>query len=341
MKPPGFWWRADVTAAALALSPIGALYGRITAARMRRQGASPPCPLICIGNFTTGGSGKTPAAIHVAQRLMARGERPVFLTRGYGARVNAAMRVEPGRHGAGQAGDEPLLLARVAPTIVSPDRVAGARMAAEAGASVIIMDDGLQNPALSKSLSIAVIDAATGFGNGLCFPAGPLRAPVAAQQPFIAAALIIGDGEAGTRAAAALGRNPGATPLLRGRLEPAPEAASRLAGRRVIAMAGIGLPAKFIATLEACGAEVAERHLVADHAPYGADELAALASRAATRGLMVATTEKDEARIGAAMPQALRERLIVVPVSLALTDGADVLEALLDEALMDPARLRD
>jgi tetraacyldisaccharide 4'-kinase len=235
-------------------------------------------------------------------------------------------------------GDEPLLLARVAPTVVSPDRVAGARMAAEAGASVIIMDDGLQNPALAKSLSIAVIDGVTGFGNGLCFPAGPLRAPVAAQQPFIAAALIIGDGQAGMRAATDLARRPGATAILRGRLEPAPEAASRLVGQRVIAMAGIGLPAKFIATLEACGAEVVEQHLVADHAPYGADELAALASHAAKHGLMVATTEKDEARIGGAMPPALRERLIVVPVSLVLTDGADALEALLDAALADRPR---
>jgi tetraacyldisaccharide 4'-kinase len=333
MKPPGFWWRAEPTAAAHLLSPIGALYGRITAARMRQHGASAPCPVICIGNFTTGGSGKTPAAIHIAQRLLARGERPVFLTRGYGARIDAATQVEPARHGAEQVGDEPLLLARVAPTIVSPDRVAGARMAAEAGASVIVMDDGLQNPALSKSLSIAVIDAATGFGNGLCFPAGPLRAPVGAQQPFVAAALMIGDGEAGTRAAAALVRPPRATPILRGRLEPAPEAASRLSGRRVIAMAGIGLPTKFIATLEACGADVVEQHLVADHAPYGAEELAALASRAAATRLLVATTEKDEARIGAAMPQALRERLIVVPVSLVLTQGAEALEALLDQVL--------
>lgn len=329
IRPPRFWWLPEPTLAAWLLSPLGWFYGQATASRMARQGARAPCPVICVGNFTTGGSGKTPVALHLAALLAERGERPVFLTRGYGGTERGPIVVDPARHGAAAVGDEPLLLARRAPTIVSADRAAGAGLAASLGASAIIMDDGLQNPGLARDLSFAVIDGGVGFGNGLVFPAGPLRAPVAAQRGHVAAAIIIGEGEAGHRAASALGD----LPVINASLAPAPAVAAMLAGKRVIAMAGIGLPDKFVATLTACGADIVGRHFVPDHAPYQAPELLALAARAEAQDALVVTTEKDAARIGPDMPPALASRLAVLPVALRIDRGAERLAALLDRAL--------
>jgi tetraacyldisaccharide 4'-kinase len=281
-------------------------------------------PVICIGNLTLGGSGKTPVAMHVAQRLLARGERPMFLSRGYGARVTQPVMVGPG-HGAADVGDEPLLLARVARTIVAPDRLAGATLAREAGASVIIMDDGLQNSSLHKDLSLAVIEGGTGFGNGMVFPAGPLRAPVDRQRSHVDAAIVIGDGQAGLNASARLGD----MPVLMGRLTPRADVAARLSGQSVIAMAGIGLPDKFVRTLADCGAQVVGTHFVADHASYRTDELMTLGAHAAAIGALVATTEKDMARLGSQVPPDLAERLIMVPVTLTVEEGDAALDALL------------
>ncbi len=256
------------------------------------------------------------------------GERPAILTRGHGGGASAPLPVDPERHDAGLTGDEALLLARAAPTVVSPDRAAGARLALANGASVLLMDDGLQNPTLAKDLRLAVIDAGAGFGNGLVIPAGPLRAPVAAQAPFVDAVLLIGEGEPGERAAAML---PG-KPLMRGRLAPAPEAVAALAGRRVLAFAGIGRPGKFAETLREAGAEVVATRFIGDHEPWSAAALAEIAAQAARENLLPVTTEKDLARIGAALPEALAARLVVVPVTLAFADQARV-EALLRETL--------
>lgn len=329
MRPPAFWWYETPTIAARCLAPLGRIYGWLTLRRMAGKAAHASCPVICIGNFTTGGSGKTPVAIHVAQNLIARGETPVFLSRGYGGRVSSATRVDPAIHSAADVGDEPLLLARTAPVIVSHDRVAGAGLAGAQGASVIVMDDGLQNPSLHKDLVLAVIDAQSGFGNGLVFPAGPLRAPLAGQMPFVDAAIVIGDELATADVLARLG----ALPVIRASLAPTATLSDRLRGQKVIAMAGIGLPAKFEATLKAAGADVVDRHFVADHAPYGVAELQAVAERAASRGAWVATTEKDLVRIGAQMPPALATRLITVPVSLVLGENSTLLDQLLTRAL--------
>jgi tetraacyldisaccharide 4'-kinase len=324
IKAPAFWWDATPVLAARLLAPFGTIYGAVTARRMARPGTRVGVPVICVGNLTVGGSGKTPVAMHVARRLQTLGERPVFLTRGYGARVNGPVMLGP-NHSAADVGDEPLLLARVARTIVAPDRLAGAALAREAGASVIIMDDGLQNPSLHKDLRLAVIEGGTGFGNGLVCPAGPLRASVARQRSHVDAAIVIGDGKAGLQAAASLGD----LPVLIGHLTPRADIAARLAGQSVIAMAGIGLPDKFARTLAACGARVVGTHFVADHAPYGSQELMTLGAHAAAIGALVATTEKDMARLGSRVPPDLAERLVVVPVTLTIADGDADLDALL------------
>jgi tetraacyldisaccharide 4'-kinase len=244
--------------------------------------------------------------------------------------------VDPVRHDAAAVGDEPLLLAEAALTVVSRDRPAGAALAARRGASVVVMDDGLQNPSLAKDLALAVVDAAAGLGNGLPLPAGPLRAPLSAQWPRVDGVLVIGAGAPGERAAAAAARQ--GKPVLHGRLAPDPAAAAGLRGERVLAFAGIGRPGKFFDSLRECGAEPVVARAFPDHHPYRAAEIAALAAEAAARGLRLVTTEKDRVRIaGLGLPMG---GLSVLPVRLVLADEG-ALAALLGPALERAGPERD
>ena len=325
MREPAFWWRDAGPLAAL-LAPLGALYGAVAASRLRRKGRHAGVPVICIGNPTLGGSGKTPAAIAVARMLQAQGARPAFLTRGYGGQLAGPVVVTP-THTAAEVGDEPLLLARVAPTIVARDRVAGAQTAAAAGADVIVMDDGFQNPALAKDFSLLVIDGRRGIGNGKVFPAGPLRAPLAAQLTRAQALLVVGDAGPSTQDVIATAKAR-TLPTLTGRLVPDPAAVAALAGRRALAFAGIGDPDKFFATLRDAGIAVTATRGFADHHVFTAAEAAALIARADADQLALVTTEKDLARMaGDAALLALATRAIALPVTLAL-DGADVIKPL-------------
>jgi tetraacyldisaccharide 4'-kinase len=295
------------------LSPLGALYGAMTARKMARAGERVAVPVICIGNFVLGGAGKTPTAIAIAKMLLQRGERVAFLSRGYGGEKRVApLRVDPLMHGARAVGDEPLLLARVAPCYVGADRVASARAAIEQGASVLVMDDGLQSPALAKDLRLAVVDVDAGFGNGLCFPAGPLRAPVGDQARFVDAVIYIGAAEGARMKTVAPGR-----PHFAAHLRPDAIASAPLIGRSVLAFAGIGRPEKFFATLEAIGARVAVRQSFPDHHRFGRRELEGLAREADRRGLTLVTTEKDAVR----MAPADRATIAELPVTLAFEDA--------------------
>ena len=317
MRAPAFWWKQAPTLTARLLSPFGWIYGALTARRMSRAGADCGPPVICIGNFVAGGAGKTPTAIAVAQALLALGRKPIFLSRGYGSRAGAPRLVDRARDKAADVGDEPLLLAAIAPCVVCADKLEGARACMAAGADVIVMDDGLQNPALTKALRIAVVDGAVGLGNGLCVPAGPLRAPLSAQWSHVDALVVIGAGAPGediARATAALGK-----PVLRGLLAPAPGMAMGLAGREVIAFAGIGRPEKFFDTLRALGAEVIETEAFPDHHAFTPREIAGLQGRAKRRGAALVTTEKDAVRLGPAA-----EQLLTLPVRLALEDEASL-----------------
>src|SRR5437868_3119509 len=182
MRAPAFWWREERTIASTLAAPAAAVYGAIATARLKRPGERVGVPVVCVGNPTLGGAGKTPTALAVVKLLIAAGERPVLLSRGYGGALAGPLAIDPRRHRADDVGDEPLLLARVAPTIIARDRLAGARAALAAGARAIVMDDGFQNPALAKDFCILAIDARRGIGNGRVFPARPLRAPPAAQR---------------------------------------------------------------------------------------------------------------------------------------------------------------
>src|SRR5581483_10015283 len=217
MRDPAFWWQSP-GASVRSLAPFGWIYGAFAGWRMGWRGRVAGIPVLCIGNLTVGGAGKTPTAIAVAQMLIAAGKHPMFLSRGYGGRLAGPVRVDPAVHHATDVGDEPLLLARIAPTIVARDRVAGARLARESGADAIVMDDGFQNPSLAKDLSVVVVDGERGIGNGKVVPAGPLRAPLAAQLAHAQAVLVIGAPEgAQTVVAAARAK---ALPVFHGRLEP-------------------------------------------------------------------------------------------------------------------------
>jgi len=311
MRAPRFWWQPSASLQANLLRPVGLVYGSVAASRIRRRGEQVELPVICIGNFTAGGAGKTPTALAIAAILDGAGENPIFLSRGYGGRLAGPVRVQP-QHGAADIGDEPVLLSRTARTIVSHSRPAGARLAYEIGATVVVMDDGLQNPSLIKDCAIAVVDGATGIGNGLPLPAGPLRAPMRAQWPLVDAVLVIGNGEPGRQVA--LEADEHGKRVFTASLEPAPEAAETLRGRRVMAFAGIGRPEKFFDTLHACGAIVDVTHAFPDHHSFKPEEVAALRQEAEKLGLLPVTTEKDLVRItdaSAAWPE-----LMALPVRL-------------------------
>jgi tetraacyldisaccharide 4'-kinase len=289
---------------------------------MARPGARAALPVICVGNFTLGGAGKTPTALWLAKVLQAAGEKPCFLSRGYGGDNAGPKLVDPQTDSATHVGDEALLLARVAPTIVSRDRVAGAQ--ATTNASVIVMDDGLQNASLMKDFTLAVVDGRRGVGNGRVFPAGPLRAPLDAQIARSDALLIVGDAKNAAGVIAVAGKRP----VFHGRLVPHEAALAALKGRNVFAFAGIGDPEKFFATLTQSGIPLTERRAFADHHRFTGEEAAKLVMRAEHAGLTLLTTEKDHARMaGDPALAALAERAQVLPVTL-VVDEADALRAL-------------
>ena len=320
MRAPDFWTRDGVLPRLLA--PLGAVYAAATARRVARPGWRAPVPVLCIGNATAGGAGKTTGALDIGTRLLARGVTVAFLTRGYGGRAGAVLRVDPGRHDAAAVGDEALLLAAVAPTYVAGDRAAGARAAVADGARVLVMDDGLQNPSLHKDASLLVIDGEAGFGNGRPIPAGPLREPAAAAATRCRAAVLIGADRTAARAAL-----PSHLPVLTARLQP-DAAIAALRGRQVLAFAGIGRPGKFFGMLETAGVTIAARRPFPDHHRFTPAEFDALVADAARLGATPVTTPKDAARLDPAR----RARISVIDVRLVWDDEA-ALEAVLDAAL--------
>jgi tetraacyldisaccharide 4'-kinase len=326
MREPAFWWRKAGVASAL-LAPAALCYSAVAARRMARQGTGAGVPVLCVGNFTLGGSGKTPAVIAIAAMLQASGERVFCLSRGYGGSVGGPKRVDAHADHAAQVGDEALLLARAAPTIVSRDRVAGVAAARAAGASVVLTDDGLQNGALAKDFTIAVVDGRRGIGNGKVFPAGPLRAPLEAQLARSDALLVVGEprGAAAVVAAAtARGKQ-----ILYARLIADAAVVNALAGKRVLAFAGIGDPEKFFATVAAARIEAPRRLSFPDHHRFSPEEAASLLMQAEHDGLELLTTEKDHARmIGDPALAALAESARVLPVTLQI-DEAQALRSLL------------
>lgn len=330
MREPSFWRRGGGIAGLLA--PAGWIYGAVADLRLRREGVRASVPVLCVGNLTQGGTGKTPTALTLAKLLLARSLRPFFLTRGYGGQEAGPLVVQAG-HTAREVGDEALILARLATTVVARDRAAGAAAAVAAGAGVIIMDDGFQNPALEKDFSLIVVDGDRGVGNGRVFPAGPLRASLEAQLARAHGLLVVGNVSANTRQLVGHARAAG-MPVLTGQLVPDPAAVAALRGKKVLAYAGIGNPLKFFGTLSSSGIVVSQMRSFDDHHPYSAAEAAELVATASADRLTLVTTEKDIARMrGDEKLAALAKASSVLPVTMAFDDEAalrrDVVDVLL------------
>jgi len=295
MREPAFWHRPSSWKAHL-LRPLASLYGAIAASRLRRKGVEARIPVLCVGNYHGGGAGKTPTVLALARILRELGETPVVLSRGYGGRLRGPVMVQPARHSAADVGDEPLMLASHVTVAVARDRIDGVALATSQGASVILMDDGFQNPAIAKDASLIVIDSDRGIGNGYVIPAGPLRAPLAPQLDRTDALIVVGRGTASNAIAARIAAQPN-KPVLSAQIAPDPACVARLAGQRVLAFAGIGDPGRFFRTLRAAGIDVVREQTFPDHHPFSKGDLDALITDAGREGLTLVTTEKDLARL--------------------------------------------
>ncbi|MGE7371345.1 tetraacyldisaccharide 4'-kinase [Neorhizobium sp. NPDC001467] len=317
-EAPPFWWtKADWRA--WGLSPISFLYGRIAGRRMRRaRRGHVPVPVICIGNFTVGGAGKTPTAIAIARAATARGLKPGFLSRGYGGSLDVVTMVDPHHHRADAVGDEALLLAREAMTVISRRRVDGAKRLVAEGAEIIIMDDGFQSARLELDFALVVIDSNRGIGNGHLVPGGPVRAPIPEQMRQMSAMLKVGTGPAAdalVRQAARAGK-----PVHVATVVPRPSPS--LANRHVLAYAGIADPEKFYRTLTGLGAAIVERRAFPDHHHFTEDEIDDLLKDAARQDLLPVTTAKDAVRLAGrgGQAQALADKTEVVEIDMVFDD---------------------
>jgi len=310
MPPPEFWRRRGL--AAMALSPLGALVSYLSPLwRSIKSSSTVDVPVICIGNLTVGGAGKTPLVISLARALQGSGRNPHILSRGYGGQLKGPLRVNPAHHAAQDVGDEPLLLAQIAPTWIDSDRTTSARAAIEDGADILLMDDGFQNPGLNKTVSFLAIDGGYGFGNGLVMPAGPLREALTDGLARADVAVIIGNDITGVRNAIA-----GRCPIFEARIVPIPDEA--ITGKPVIAFAGIGRPEKFYASLQELGCTLIETRDFSDHHPYTPDEIMRLCDLAHALDATLVTTEKDLVRL----PVEAREMVQALRIAIEWSDPA-------------------
>ena len=331
-KAPFWWYGSGTSLTAFLLEPLALVWELTT--QLRWAVANPyrsSLPVICVGNLTVGGAGKTPTAITIAERLQSKGESPVFLSRGYGGGIRGPHLVDVHRDSAVDVGDEALLLARTAPVIVSADRAKGACLAEAQRASVIVMDDGFQNPQLEKDFSILVVDRATGTGNGLIVPAGPMRASLRFQLSKAQAMILIGAGTAagGVEARARMFE----LPVFDANIVPT-SPTEWLKNKQVITFAGIAHPEKFFQTVENAGARIVSRTSFADHHAYTEKEAAELLAEAEKTGALLVTTAKDHVRLaerGGACA-ALKQSARPLPVSLRLKN-VNEFAALLTDAL--------
>ncbi|UGY19932.1 tetraacyldisaccharide 4'-kinase [Bradyrhizobium septentrionale] len=294
MREPGFWHRPSSWISQL-LRPLAVLYGAVAARRMQGAGIDAGIPVFCVGNYHVGGAGKTPTVLALAKLLRELDERPVVLSRGYGGRLAGPVKVNSDSHTAADVGDEPLMMAATLPVVVSRDRAAGLALARAQNASVILMDDGFQNPSVAKDCCLIVIDGTRGIGNGRVIPAGPLRAPLAPQLERTDALIVVGEWRAAQDIAAEIASR--GKPVLSAHLTPDAASLAALSGTPALAFAGIGDPARFFNSLRSSGVEIVRSRAFADHHAFTKDEIDQLVADGRDNGLTLVTTEKDFARL--------------------------------------------
>lgn len=335
-EAPPFWWE-EPDWRAMALYPLSFAYGRIAGRRLlHARPPAVPAPVICVGNFIVGGAGKTPTAIALADAARRRKFTPGFVSRGYGGGFSGVHLVDVEDDSARHVGDEPMLLARAAPTAVSPDRVAAANLLLDEGCDFIIMDDGFQSARLYADYALLVVDARRGIGNGHVMPGGPLRAPLVDQMRRADGILRIGEGDAADGVIRHAAR--AARPVFQATLRP--RDAGRIDGRRFLAFAGIGDPDKFYDSVRAAGGHVALTRAFPDHHPYTEEEIEDMMATARAADLQLITTAKDRVRIETG-PSGIGEflaRLSVLEVDLVF-EVEETADRLIAEAA-ERARLR-
>ena len=329
LNTPRWWYdreRRHAPMLRFALLPLSWLWAAATARRIARATpVDPGIAVISVGNLTVGGSGKTPVAREVLRLLRAAGVEAQALSRGYGGTLAGPVRVDPAVHSAAEVGDEPLMLALDSPAWIARDRVAGARAAAAAGAAVVVLDDGHQNPALKKTLSLIVVDGETRgdewpFGDGSVFPSGPMREPLRAGLARADAVVILLPADA-PDADPELLETFGALPVFIARLEPAAAPPSG----PLLGFAGIAKPWKVERSLKAAGADLVDFAPFPDHAAFREPDLRFLADRADQFGARLITTEKDWSRL----PPEWRARVVSWPVRAVFEDEAELTRLLL------------
>lgn len=339
---PSWWYAAQGSGRVqqTMLAPAAWLYGRMAQRRFEKiAGYRSRLPVICVGNFTAGGTGKTPLTQTIAGLIAAKGQRPIVLSRGYGGAMRGPTLVDASVHRAAEVGDEPLLLAQTVPVVISRDRRAGVQLieAGHQSIDAILMDDGLQNPALKKDLVIALIDGARGVGNGGVIPAGPLRAPMEFQFKLTDAIVVNGRSPVAGRETAVLDqlRRSFPGPVLEAKVEPVGDL-DWLRERPVLAYSGIGNPGRFFAMLEPLGAQLAMTRTFGDHHQFKEREARDLVASADAQGAQLVTTEKDWVRLageGGALEE-LQRRSRTVPIRLGFDDqDAARLQSLVEAAV--------
>ncbi|RUT26571.1 tetraacyldisaccharide 4'-kinase [Asaia sp. W19] len=318
--PPGFWRDQSPRWQARALTPLAWAVDTLGTFRaLRATPALSPVPVLCCGNLTVGGTGKTIIVRDLAQRLVARGEQPHILSRGYGGQLKGPLRVDPVHHTARDTGDEPFMLAQDFPVWIGANRAETARLAAEAGATCLLMDDGLQNHSLRQTMKLIAIDGSVGLGNGRILPAGPMREPASRGFARADAVILIGRDDTGL-----VPSLPPGLPALTARLIPS-SVIRKLQGRQVIAFAGIGRPTKFFEMLTDSGAPPMRCIPFDDHHDYNERDCRRLSVLSRQPGAVLVTTRKDWVKL----PEWLRSEVTVIDVELLWADpGAP--ERLLD-----------
>jgi len=328
-ETPPFWWQ-KTGLMSLALRPLASCYGFWANRTLKRkQIPRIDLPVLCIGNFTLGGNGKTPVTIAFAKAAQDLGMRPGIVSRGSGGQTKKGIHlVDPHHDRARDVGDEPLLLARHAPVVVGVDRLSAAKKLQKLGCNIILMDDGFQSRRLYPDFSLLVVDSSRGIGNGHVFPAGPLRAPIQTQLVQTDALLVLGDDNESASIVRLAAR--AAKPINFAQFTPS--ASHKVAKKKFLAFAGIGNPQRFFQTIEKMGGKLAEKRIFADHHFFAAHELQELAASATAQKLWLATTAKDYIRITTDPQKIKLKKLVVFDIEPDFND-ADTLNRILQRTM--------